>query len=127
MAVIAPMHLESSDGSERMGPVEVESLGDNRFRIHATTLIDDVGYRDVVEADVVGVSTIRICRVVEKSNWRTLGFMLPRRIVESGGLTAVLDRVTARGGEWERMMGGCLFVHLPPGVDWDPSDELDAL
>lgn len=127
MAVITPMHVEPSDGSDRMGPVEVEPLGDNRFRIHATTLLEGIDYRDVVEADVVGADTIRIRRVVEKSTWRTLCFVVAPRIVGSEGLTAVLDGVTACGGNWERMWGGCLFVHLPPGVDWDPTDELRAL
>ena len=27
----------------------------------------------------------------------------------------------ARGGHWERICGGLLFVFLPPGADFDPS------
>jgi hypothetical protein len=71
--------------------------------------------------------TLRFCRVVAKSHWQTYGFALSKKLIESDSLKTILNKIEQNGGQWERVLGGLLFVHLPPDSKYDPSPDIETL
>jgi hypothetical protein len=38
-----------------------------------------------------------------------------------------VERVTESGGQWEVAYGGCVMIHVPPDVGFDPAGEIEAI
>lgn len=53
-------------------------------------------------------------RVAAPSGLKTVSWVLPETPFESPLLCGLLDKVMVFGGNWERMVGGMLTVHVPP-------------
>jgi hypothetical protein len=85
--------------------------------------VESVKFRDIIEADEHG-PTLRFRRVAQKSDWRVFDFLLAKDARESEKINRVLERVEKVGGHWERIFGGCLFICLPPEVDWNPTADV---
>jgi Domain of unknown function (DUF4265) len=108
--------------------VPIARVGENLYRLEAVPfLIEGAGYRDVVEAEPVGEGKLRVSRVVERSGWRTFTFILPSWKIDGEWGQALLRRLEELGGYWERVMGGLLFVCIPPGLDLDPTEWAESL
>lgn len=100
----------------------VTKLGERLFRLEGVPLFtESAGYQDVIEADEVAEGRIRFLRVAERSGWRTYDFIVPAHWIDSEWGRALLHELDARGGHWERVFGGLLFVCVPPGSDLDPT------
>ena len=57
----------------------------------------------------------------EASGWRTYDFIVPPHRIDSEWGQALLRELEARGGHWERVFNGLLFICIPPGLDLDPT------
>jgi len=123
------LYIQSNSSNESVstGPLPVEHLGGDRYRLLSASMIEDLTFQDVFEADRIDDCTIQFRRIVEKSQWRTFTYMVSRELVESESLNQYLDSCDVRGFQWERLFGGMLFIHIPPGLDYDPTDEINAL
>lgn len=113
--------------SEEFGPVPVEPLGGDRYRLWSKEPLSDLDFGNIVEGTMVGPDRLRVHRVVEQGGWRTVATGISRELQNSPALQALLDRWEQEGLHWERMMGGLLFIHIPPGRDFDPWPEIEAL
>jgi hypothetical protein len=82
---------------------------------------------DVIEADQVDHDTLEFVRVVEKGHWVEHCFIVPRKLVDSPALDKALARIEAKGGRWQRLFVGMLFVYVPPESDCDPDAEMSHL
>ena len=103
-------------------------IGPNLYRLEETPVfIESVSYKDVIEADKQPDGSLLFCQVVQKSDLRTYDLILSKEIVASEELAIILDKVTALGGHWERIFGGCLFIYLPANTDYDPVDEINRV
>ncbi len=103
----------------------VTKVGVALYRLDSVpVMVDSVKFRDVIEADEVDGKTLRFRRVAQKSDWRVFDFLLARDDRESEKINRVLRRVEQLGGHWERVFGGCLFICLPPEVDWNPTADV---
>lgn len=99
----------------------VTQVGKRLYRLEGVPpLIESAGYLDVIEAEPIGDRAIRFVRIAERSGWRTLYFTAAADWRESDEGRARLAEIEARGGRWEGMFGGLLFVCVPPGSD--PAD-----
>ena len=92
----------------------VTPVGQNLYRAEESSVLGDVSYHDVIETEPQGDGTVRFLRVVAPSELKTASWMISQACAESPRLSTLLDRVMAVGGNWERIFGGCLIVHLPP-------------
>jgi hypothetical protein len=102
----------------------VTKLGAGLYRLESVSMaVESVKFRDIIEADEVG-PTLRFRRVAQKSDWRVFDFLLAKDARESEKINRVLERVEKVGGHWERIFGGCLFICLPPEVDWNPTADV---
>lgn len=110
----------------------VSPLGEDRFRLehipfhHIWCLEDDPSlpdYHDVIQSEKVDEKTIRFEQVVERAHFRKGVFMLSKEQAASEYLENALSKVGALGGHWERWFGGLLFIYLPQGVAYDPSQD----
>jgi hypothetical protein len=102
----------------------VTKVGARLYRLESVSaVVDSVNFRDIIEADEDG-PTLRFRRVAKKSDWRVFDFLLAKDARESDQMKRVLERVEKVGGHWERIFGGCLFICLPPEVNWDPTADV---
>jgi hypothetical protein len=109
--------------------VEVEEIGPEWFRLCESPISADpsVYLGDVVEARADAEGSYRFQRVIERSGLKTLDRLLPREVAESGEMSEFCEAVEQRGGFWERVMGGCFFIHLPPDATLDAEKELGTV
>ena len=94
----------------------VTPMGPNLYRMEESSILKlgEVSYHDVIEAEPQTDGTLRFVRVLTPSGLKTLCWVLSQTAAESPGLSALLDKVIAAGGYWERIFGGVLLLHLPP-------------
>src|SRR5262245_13245162 len=106
---------------------KVEPLGRNLYRVMEIPFLSDtVSYRDVIELTRGQDDTYECVAIRERAGWRRSDFLISKDLAESDRLTAILSRVIAAGGVWERVMGGCLSVVMPPDSAWDPTTEIES-
>jgi hypothetical protein len=110
-----------------IGPVPVEHLGGDRYQLWFYAPLSDYEFGNIVEAELVSDDLLRIRRLVDQGGWKTIYLALTRERMESEALKAVLADWERRGLHWERMMGGFLLAHIPPGCDFDPLPGIEAL
>ena len=107
--------------------IPVTHVGGSLYRLEGIPLlVEGAGFRDVVEAEPIGDGKLRVRRVVESSGWRTFDFIVPPWKLDGDWGQALFRRLEELGGHWERVLGGLLFVCIPPGVDLDPTEWVEA-
>ena len=122
--------LRSEEGEET---VDVLPLGANYYRLGSTllTLGDEKEVRlyagDVIEAEPQENGVLRFCRVVERSRWHHWEWLLSREVIESSAFETFQRTLVTHGGEWEQVMGGIFFAHLPEGSAFDPEAEIEKV
>ena len=105
--------IKLPDGGE-ISEIDLEPLSDGRYRaLEHPLLTDAFGLHDILECDEGNPSFLRIVRVVERGPWRTLCFGLSQTMMDSTELGVELDQLIVRGGNWDRVFGGMLFIHIP--------------
>lgn len=103
----------------------IKAVGARQYQLMTIPLlIESAQYLDVIEADRKADGSLKFCRVVKASNYQVYDYILPDSYFTELKLVAILKRVTAVGGYWERVFGGCLLICLPPEVDWNPTSEI---
>lgn len=106
--------LRLSDGS--IGPVRVSRAGEGLWRLEEDPLLtEECRLGDLIAAAEGADGELVLQRVVEKGPWRTMVFTLSKEIAESPRLGELLEQLYAEGGQWDRVFGGMLYVHLPRG------------
>ena len=122
-----PMWLRSEEGEEA---VDVLPLGANYYRLGSTllTLGDEKEVRlyagDVIEAEAQENGVLRFGRIIERSRWHHWEWLLSREVIESSAFENFQRTLVTHGGEWEQVMGGIFFAHLPEGSAFDPEAEI---
>lgn len=102
--------------------VPLEPVGDRLYRLDGVPVfVESAGFGDIIEAEPGEGGRLRFVRVAKPGGWRTFDYILPLAKIDSEWLQSLLAELTARGGHWERVFGGLLFVCIPPGLDLDPS------
>ena len=86
-----------------------------------------VFYGDVIEIKPTGERSGKFLRVVKWSGLRVSCHIIGKSIIVSDLLQALLDKIMQVGGNWERVFGGVLLVHLPESVALDVDSELQAI
>jgi hypothetical protein len=92
----------------------VTPIGAGLYRMEESSVFCEARYLDTIEAEPQTDGKLRFVRVVTPSGLRTGSYILSPAQVESPALNALLDKVLAAGGNWEKVFGGVLFLHLPP-------------
>jgi hypothetical protein len=101
--------------------VPLTPVGDRLYRLDGVPLCaESAAFGDVIEAEPGEGGRLRFVRVAEPSGWQTYDFILPRHKIESEWGQSLLRELEERGGHWEVMLGGLLFVCIPPDLDLDP-------
>ncbi|QEH32384.1 hypothetical protein OJF2_08540 [Aquisphaera giovannonii] len=109
-------------------PVAVEKVGDRLYRlIGVPVLAESASFGDVIEAEPVEGGGLRFVRVAEPGGWRTFLYALPAYKLDGAWAWALLEELTARGGHWEQVLFGLLFLCLPPGLDLDPTPWVESV
>lgn len=121
------INLSFAEGEEET--VEVEEIGPASFRLSVTPVTADppVYLGDVIEAKLDAEGGYRFQRVIERSGLRVHNWLIPRVVAESPELAEYCEEVLRQGGQWERILGGCLIVHLPVDAPLDVEKELRAV
>ena len=121
------INLSFEEGEDET--VEVEKIGPEWFRLSVTPVTADppVYLGDVVEAKLDSEGVYRFQRVIERSGLRVHNWLIPRVVAESPELAEYCEDVLRQGGQWERIFGGCLIVHLPADAPIDAEQEMERV
>jgi len=119
--------VEIEDGVTVKG-LPLEEIGEGKFRIVElpTPFEYCFNYLDVVEMKRKEDGSLRFVSVLEPSGWQRFSFFVPHDSHE-GPLRPILDRVTEAQGKWVIDYKGVLQVFLPPGSNWDPTQDIEKL
>jgi hypothetical protein len=102
--------------------VPLTPVADRLYRLDGVPVFaESAAFGDVIEAEPADSGALRFVRVAEPGGWRTFDYMLPAYRLDGEWAQSLLAELTARGGHWERLFGGWLFVCVPPGLDLDPA------
>lgn len=118
-------------------PVLVTPLGSDLYRLEETPLSPGLDSEvpdddlllwrgDTIEADALEGGALRYRGIAAKSPWRHLLWILAKDTFDSGAFDSFTEALDRSGGDWERVMGGVVLVHLPPDSTFDPVAELAA-
>jgi hypothetical protein len=111
-----------------MVSVPLVQVGDRLYRLGGVPVFaESASFGDVIEAEQGEGGRLRFVRVAERGGWRTYDFILPAHKIDSEWGQSLLAELTKRGGHWERVFGGVLFLCIPPGVDLDPSPWMETV
>jgi hypothetical protein len=105
----------------------ITPISHNLYRLEESSLLGEVMYHDVIEAETQTDGSLRLVRVVTPSGLKTASWILAESLFESPALTALLDKVVVLGGNWERTFGGMLMVHVPSAEESSIVSEFNAL
>jgi hypothetical protein len=128
MAEIEELEITFPGDVDVVEMLRATRVDEGTYRLEQSSGFGEVFYGDVIEVsllDPTGLS--RFVRVVSRSGLKVSTFILTEQILESERLQVLLHRVAAVGGNWERVYGGVLFVHLPPDTDIDIEVEVKAI
>lgn len=107
--------------------VPVTHLYGGIYRLEGSSAFGEVYLGDSIEVEPAGDDTFRLVRVVERSGYQVRSVGVSRAAAESDELARLCAMVEAEGGAWERMMGGILIFHLPPGAALDVDAALEDI
>ncbi len=108
--------------------VPLTQVGDHLYRLDGVPVFaESAAFGDFIEANPVGDGRLQFLRVAEPGGWRTFDYLLPSHKIDGEWGQSLLRELTARGGHWERVFGGLLFVCIPPGIELDPSPWVETL
>lgn len=126
----APLTITFGDGEPLVEfPVEsvtvsvpLAEVGDGLYRLDGVPFgVESAAFGDVIEAESVGDGRLLFVCVAERGGWRTFDFVVSEETIGGERLRSLLAEVEARGGHWETLFGGLLFICVPPGLDFDPT------
>jgi hypothetical protein len=80
---------------------------------------------DVIEVELLSDGTHRLVRVVDRAPMRHYSWILSPQFFESDGYRSFTSAVAAAGGQWERILSGVLYAHIPDESAFDAAAELD--
>ncbi|MBL8822146.1 MAG: DUF4265 domain-containing protein [Planctomycetia bacterium] len=102
--------------------VPVTAMNSRLYRLDGVPIfVESASFGDVIEAEPVGVDRLRFVRIAEPGGWRTFDYVLSPQKIDGEWGQYLLAELTERGGYWERVFGGLLFVCVPPGFELDPA------
>jgi hypothetical protein len=108
--------------------VPLTPVGDRLYRLDGVPIFaESASFGDVIEAEPGEGGRLRFVRVAERGGWRTYDFILPAHKIDSEWGQTALEELAARGGHWERVFRGLLFVCIPPGLELDPSAWVETI
>lgn len=107
---VARISLANGDTEELL----VTPIGTNLYQLEESSLFGEVQYHDVIVTETQDNGVLQLLQIAKSSGLKTASWILPETAFESPTLKALLDRVMAVGGNWERAFGGMLTLHLPP-------------
>jgi hypothetical protein len=108
--------------------VPLTPVGDRLYRLDGVPVFtESASFGDVIEAEQGDGGKLRFVRVAERGGWRTYDFILPPHKIDSEWGQSLLAKLAARGGHWERVFGGLLFVCIPRGLELDPSPRVETV
>ncbi|MGA2217676.1 MAG: hypothetical protein ABSG51_06300, partial [Terracidiphilus sp.] len=92
----------------------VTPIGPNQYRMAGSAVLGDVFYLDAIETELQTDGIVRFLRVFTPSGLIKKCWVVSGAVRESPALSALLERAMAVGGNWERIFGSVLTLHLPP-------------
>lgn len=108
--------------------VPLTPVGDGMYRLDGVpVLAESAAFGDVIEAETREDGRLRFVRVAEPGGWRTFDYMVPAYRLDGEWAQSLLTKLTEQGGHWECVLGGLLFVCVPPDSDLDPAAWVETI
>lgn len=128
--VAIDLEFPCADGGSLSGSVSVTPFGPNLYRLEETpfaSFVEEAGFGDVIEVAANTRGTLVFQRVVQRSNYKSSEWVFSRAVVESERFQHLLEKVEGAGGQWERVFGGIVFIHIPHGSNFDVTGDIQQL
>jgi hypothetical protein len=122
--LIGPLPVDFPDEGFSI-TMDVVDLGDHRYILLGVPLDSETySIGDTVVAEPREDGGLSVLDKAEKSEWRTSFYYLPRSLVEGQEIETIFAQVEDLGGYHHQVFEGLIFICLPPGVEYNPSDSL---
>jgi hypothetical protein len=101
--------------------------GENLYRLEESSLLSEANFGDIVEVKCEANGLLRVLQVLTPSSLRVSTWSIPRHLQTSASLQDILGRVSQAGGNWERVFGSTLILHVPLSVEVELTAEMQEL
>lgn len=91
-----PVQIAFEDGSTE--DLLLTELGHDIYRAEESSMLGEVSYKDVIEAQTLNDGSLRFFRIVTPSGLKTSSWILSKDSIESEDFRAVLDTMMELGG-----------------------------
>jgi hypothetical protein len=118
-----------SFGDEITEDLPLTHVEGNQYRVEFSSLLADprVFYGDVIEINPTGENSADFVRIVKRSGFLVSCSLVGQKITGYPSFQGLLDKIMQLGGNYERVFGGVLIVHLPASADFDVDKELQNI
>ena len=89
-------------------------ISSDHFRLEQNSLLLEAAYHDVIRASPREDGSLQFHEISAKSKLLTYSWILSQAVIDSPEFREFLEFVGGLGGAWERILGGMIFVHVPP-------------
>lgn len=118
------------------GEFIVEDLGNGQFRLETPPLFPGMdeeepesfpNYKDVIKAERIDEKTLRFIEIARESGYVTFSYMIGHELTWGKEFQQFADKIVKMGGYLETVFVGWLRIFMPPGIPYDPNDDLDSI
>ena len=110
MSALQIVYIETNGGTES---IYCENIEDNVFRCEESSLNNElITYGCKIEAKEVD-GKLKFIRLIKESPFNVYRYMRSKEILESKNGIKMRDAIVSLGGDYEIIMGGFIFIHLP--------------
>jgi hypothetical protein len=115
--------LNFGDGGDET--VLLNVISSNIYRLESTPVWTEreLYFGDAIEIEPQTGGTLRFVRLVERGQFRHYSWFLHKEFIESSQYVEFTAAVEGVGGQWERVMEGLFFVHIPSTSYFDAEGE----
>ena len=85
----------------------------------------ELNYHDIIEAEDLGSSRLRLLRVIQRSDLLVASAVLSTDFIDSAEMQSALEWLSRQGGYWQRDLEGILILSIPKDVEPDFSARWD--
>src|SRR5688572_12473271 len=120
MSTFQTVYIETNGGTES---IYCENIEDDIFRCEESSLNNElITYGCKIEAKEVD-GKLKFVRLIKESPFKVYRYLCSKEILESKNGIKMRDAIVSFGGDYEIIMGGFIFIHLPK----EKENEIDNL
>jgi hypothetical protein len=119
----------SFDDGRSFESLIVTQLGTNEYRLEETPLLSEtiISFGDVIKTEKNENSCLIFRQVISKAKLQTYQHLVSQQLLGAPEFKTLCESIIQLGGMWELALGGVFIVHIPNGINFDVSVEIEKI